>query len=46
MKQLDPRKPKRPEGDAGSNWARCRECGREAHKLRDLRHAKYCSWRK
>lgn len=38
----DPRKPQRPDGDAGSNWVRCKTCGREAAKLRLIRHAKQC----
>lgn len=39
----DPRNPKRPDGDAGANWVRCRECGRGAPSLKLLRHAKSCS---
>lgn len=38
----DPRNSARPAGDAGSNWARCSHCGRGAHHLRDIRHAKEC----
>ncbi len=37
-----PRNAKRPEGDAGSNWAVCRNCGREAHTFKAIRHRKYC----
>lgn len=43
--QNDPRKPQRPAGEAGANWARCVECGRAAHKLKDIRHTKSCGWR-
>lgn len=42
-KQADPRNPKRPDGDVGSNWVKCRECCRGAPTLRLLRHAKGCS---
>lgn len=42
-RQADPRNPKRPDGDAGSNWVQCRECRRGAPTLRLLRHAKSCS---
>ncbi len=38
----DPRKPTRPEGDAGANWAICRECGREGAGLKAIRHRKSC----
>lgn len=41
-KQADPRKPVRPEGDAGANWVQCRSCGRGAPTLRLLRHEKVC----
>lgn len=41
----DPRKPVRPELDAGANWARCRKCGRGAGRIADVRHAKSCDWR-
>jgi len=39
---MDPRNPKRPEGDAGSNWVRCRECGRQAHQIKLIRHVQGC----
>lgn len=39
---MDPRNPKRPEGEQGANWARCRECGRAAHKIKEIRHTKLC----
>lgn len=42
-KQADPRKPVRPEGEAGANWVRCRQCWREAPTLKLLRHAKHCA---
>ena len=38
--QADPRKPRRPAGDLGANWVRCRECDRSAPTLKLLRHAK------
>lgn len=41
--QADPRNPKRPNGEAGANWAQCRSCGRGSHKLGLIRHAKYCA---
>lgn len=40
--KADPRKPERPDGEAGSNWARCRECGRGGYKISLIRHAKHC----
>jgi hypothetical protein len=40
--QPDPRKPKRPDGDAGSNWAHCHDCGRGAPKAKLIRHSKHC----
>lgn len=41
----DPRAPKRPDGEAGASWAVCRDCGREAARLKDIRHRKNCKWR-
>jgi hypothetical protein len=40
--QTDPRKPVRPVGEAGANWAECLRCGRGAHRIRDIRHNKAC----
>jgi hypothetical protein len=42
MPPFDPRKPVRPEGDAGSNWVQCRGCGRGAYKMSLIRHDKSC----
>lgn len=42
----DPRKPMRPEGDRGSNWAVCLACGRGAGKVKLIRHKKNCPSRK
>jgi hypothetical protein len=42
----DPRNPKRPDGEAGSNWVRCRDCGREARKIVAIRHRKSCRARR
>jgi hypothetical protein len=39
---MDPRNPKRPDGDAGANWCVCRSCLRGAHHMRDIRHTKAC----
>ena len=39
---MDPRNPKRPDGDAGSNWTKCLHCGRGAAKMREIVHAKGC----
>lgn len=36
---------KRPIGAEGDNWARCACCGRSAHRVRDIRHAKRCDGR-
>ena len=40
--QADPRDPKRPDGDAGSNRVVCRQCWRESPTLRLLRHEDGC----
>lgn len=40
---MDPRNPK-PKS-LGDNVAVCRECGRSARKIKDIRHKKYCGWR-
>ena len=39
---MDPRNPKRPDGDAGSNWAECVRCHRCAPKAKLIRHTKGC----
>lgn len=39
---MDPRNPKRPDGDAGSNWAVCLECGRGGKRLKAIQHRKHC----
>lgn len=38
----DPRNPKRPEGESGENWAKCRQCNRAAVKIVLIRHTKKC----
>lgn len=43
---MDPRKPQRPDGDAGSNWCVCNECGRQGKSARAIQHRKGCALRR
>jgi hypothetical protein len=44
LSQSDPRNPKRPDGEAGANWAHCRSCDRGGPGLSFIRHRAGCSW--
>lgn len=44
LAQPDPRNPKRPEGEAGANWASCNTCGRGGPGMSFVRHRASCTW--
>jgi hypothetical protein len=42
LAQPDPRNPKRPDGEAGANWAQCHGCGRGGPGIGFIRHRQGC----